>query len=227
MNRKVLPAWLARLWAGRVSSVAQFLSLLRGERLERAGMTGDDVARRVLHGPPEEGKFWKVPERLGRGQQYFYEEIYLRQSLRANWSGCDPQIMLFASGLVLEARKAGVPLFVHTARRTPAEQRALFEMGRSNDPGPHAPHVVGAAVDIVHSAFAWQMSESEWQFIGKLGRDVAAKLRLQVDWGGEWEFYDPAHWQLSAWANFDLPPEDGLPPIHETPSKIWNRLHPR
>jgi hypothetical protein len=55
------------------------------------------------------------------------------------------------------------------------------------------------AVDIIHATRAWNLSKKEWDCIGAIGKEIARKRNIKLDWGGEWNFYDPAHWEIDEW----------------------------
>lgn len=128
----------------------------------------------------------------------FSTDQYLRQGDRADWSYTDPRIQLFAGLLLRRLRQIEVPFFVHCAYRSNDEQLRLYDLGRTTIKTSGA-HGRGAAVDLVHSRYAWDLSRQEWSFIGKIGKDIARKAGIPIEWGGDWSFYDPAHWQLPEW----------------------------
>jgi hypothetical protein len=151
----------------------------------------------------------------------------LRQHDRADWSGVDDRIARFAASLIETLRKHDVPFYVHMARRTPGEQRDLYNAGRSKVPGPKAAHTVGYAVDIVHARFHWDLTPEEWRYVGIVGKRVAQRLGLGVTWGGDWSFYDPAHWELKGWRDAEVINES-LGRLQKTPRYILrNTAHVR
>lgn len=87
-----------------------------------------------------------------------------------------------------------------------------FEMYRSNDrqarlikqrvtkAGPgKSPHNYGMAVDVVHAYKYWDLTRNQWDVVGAIGKEVARKAKIKIEWGGDWKFYDPAHWELAEW----------------------------
>lgn len=151
----------------------------------------------------------------------------LRQHDRADWQQTDSRIREFAAYLIEAFRRQGIPLYVHSAFRTAAEQAELVAKGVSKASYPYAPHCQGAAVDIVHSRFHWDMSRDEWQLIGAIGKRVAEQRKIPITWGGDWSFYDPAHWELKGWKDSDrikyLTPQQ---PIRATPRKLLSEVKP-
>lgn len=209
---KILSEFFAKLFAGRLFGPAAFLSALRSARaIEEAG---NNEARFMT--VPDDGPLFDAPARLQVGKTFFTSVRYLSLQERADYQFCDPRILRFAGALVATLRKQRIPLYVHGAFRTRAEQDAAVAAGRSRAVWPRAAHCQGAAVDIVHARYHWDMSPNEWALIGKVGKDVADRLGLEIVWGGDWEFYDPAHWELAGWkANVRAIP-DGGPPVRRT-----------
>lgn len=123
-----------------------------------------------------------------------------KQQQRANREGAHEKIVEFERTLVRRAAKLGLPLYAHCVVRTSDEQLRLFVEGKSKDSPddgfwPHRRH----AVDIVHGQKHWNMTRKQWAMVGVLGKEVADSLGIKVEWGGDWRFYDPAHWQLKGW----------------------------
>ena len=54
-------------------------------------------------------------------------------------------------------------------------------------------------MDIVHASRAWNLTKKEWDVLGSIGKEIARKRNLKMEWGGDWKFYDPAHWQIKDW----------------------------
>lgn len=131
-----------------------------------------------------------------------YREQQLRASRELDGVRADPRIIKFAVQLVKEAGRYGVPLFPHQFVRGEAEQNELRKKGHSRAVWPHSPHNHGLAVDMIHGIRGWGLDRKEWLVIGAMGMEVARRLELKVEWGGEWSFYDPAHWQLAEWRKY-------------------------
>ena len=140
-------------------------------------------------------------ERMTSSPEFFRSETYLAQGRRADWQQVELDVQRFAAAFVEAARRVSVPLFVHGAFRTVEEQKRLKLAGRSTLGGPRAPHCQGFAVDIVHSRYAWNLTDAEWTYLGALGKDVARRLGVRIRWGGspDYGFYDPAHWEVPGW----------------------------
>lgn len=168
-----------------------------------------------------------IPRRLGVRSAYFTGETHLSQHDRADYTDADPQIMEFAARLYTALRKRGIPVFIHCCYRDKATQTEVNHKGNSKASWGRSPHNSGQAVDIIHSIFGWEMDEDEWAYIGRIGKDVARTMGLEVTWGGDWRYYDPAHWQLDPW---DRVPVQQLKTkgdnLRRTPASIL-RMFPR
>lgn len=108
-------------------------------------------------------------------------------------------ILAFEKALIRDLRRRGIPMFAHCVVRSDAEQTALYVKGRTKARAGESPHNHGMAVDIIHSVLAWGLDKKSWEIISHIGYEVGARLGLEMKWGGEWSFYDPAHWELTHW----------------------------
>lgn len=141
-----------------------------------------------------------------RSKDFFYSEFYLRTYDRADWRGSSLEIRLFVHKFMRALRARGLPFYVHTCYRSPADQRELVAQGHSQV--SNGAHQRSAAVDIVSAVDHWDIPRSLWSYVGSVGEQVARGhdfgkgedgQTLHIEWGGRWDFYDPAHWQLSDW----------------------------
>lgn len=126
---------------------------------------------------------------------------YLLRSGSWDFAECHEEIADFAVAMLKECRSRGFPFYVHCGLRTDAEQNALFAKGVSKARGGQSAHNHGMAVDIVHFSRGWNLTEKEWGVIGLVGKEVARRRKIKVTWGGDWKFYDPAHWELLGWSD--------------------------
>lgn len=124
---------------------------------------------------------------------------YKQQQGRCVRDGTHPDLLLFEKALIKEFKRRGMPFFTHEMMRDEKRQQMLFVKGRSKSKYGQSPHNYGLAMDTVHSVLGWQLDAYSWEIVGHLGKEVANRLCIKIDWGGDWEFYDPAHWQLSDW----------------------------
>lgn len=130
---------------------------------------------------------------------FLASERYSDQQGRADRTGAHPDIIEFERKLIKRAAKLGVPLFAHAVTRGATEQNRLYVQGHTKARAGESPHNFGAAVDIIHGTKGWNLTRKQWEIVGHLGKELAASLGLRVKWGGDWKFYDPAHWELTDW----------------------------
>jgi hypothetical protein len=173
-----------------------------------------------------DGIHFDVPRRLS-APGHFLTQACFKQWDAADYQFVDPRLMRFSAMLQEVARKRGIPLYVHCAFRGRLAQDAAFQRGVSKLRWPRSAHNSGQAVDIVHGVFHWSLTDLEWRFIHKLGLQCLAKLnaplkkadKLELDWGGSWSFYDPAHWQIKDFSPPSSPFVEGSP-VLRTPRHI-------
>lgn len=127
---------------------------------------------------------------------------YQEQQWRANRHGAHVDILDFERLFIRKARKLHIPVFAHCVMRTPEEQIRLHKEGRTKVLPPDATHVHGFAVDLIHGIKAWNMNHAEWQLMGHIGHECAKSLGIKLQWGGDWKFFDPAHWELDDWRHY-------------------------
>lgn len=185
-----------KYFGGKLTNPCAFLSKLREQRGQNRSVP-EETERFVKD--PVDGLRFEAPKRLKVGPDFMTSDRYLRQHQRADWQQTDQRIQVFAARFIETFRKKQIPLYVHTAFRTKEEQQAKFNAGHSKVVWPRASHCQGKSVDIVHAAYHWNLTTDEWSLMGKVGKDLATRMGLKLTWGGDWSFYDPAHWELSDW----------------------------
>jgi hypothetical protein len=122
------------------------------------------------------------------------------QRQQARRVGAHPDILEFERRFIRRLQhRHGIPMYGHNMVRSKMEQAALYVQGVTKAQYGESPHNWGCAVDIVHSVFAWDLQEQSWAMLGHIGKEVAKQAGIKVVWGGDWSFYDPAHWELSNW----------------------------
>ncbi len=145
-----------------------------------------------------------------RNPAFLKSARYQEQQTRANRVGADPRILEFSYKLVKRGKALGIPLFPHCIVRTFDEQASAFVRGVTRDSPDDGlwPHRF-AAVDIIHGTLGWFADEKHvpqaWDVIGHLGKEVANSMGIKVEWGGDWKFYDPAHFELEGWRDMEPP----------------------
>lgn len=111
--------------------------------------------------------------------------------------GAHPDMLDFERKLVKRFADMGIPMFCHNFIRDGAYQDALKAAGHSKT--DESAHEYGCAFDLVHSTKGWNLDKRQWALIGHVGKEVAQQCGLKITWGGDWAFYDPAHWELVNW----------------------------
>ena len=119
--------------------------------------------------------------------------------MRASRVGADPDIVKFERNLCRALKEYGIPFFATEFCRDRPRQELLLATGKSKAAFGSSAHNFGMAVDVIHSRKGWDLHSLEWDMVGLLGKEVARKMNLKVTWGGDWKFYDPAHWQIEDW----------------------------
>ena len=148
---------------------------------------------------PPDGATYGAELRAISDRSFCLSERYKAQQARVPRAGSHPDVIEFERRLVARFRKLGVPMFAHCFFRSDVDQSSLFVRGVSKARAGESPHNYGLAVDIVHGTKAWDLTRKQWDLVGHVGKEVARQLGLEVEWGGDWRFYDPAHWELANW----------------------------
>ena len=134
-----------------------------------------------------------------------------------------PDIVKFWRSFHKQMESRNIPVRAFEFTRSPERQEQLFNQGRSKARSGQSPHQIhtfrfethkmvsgqkikqvyfqdySAAVDVIHALRGWELTKKEWDVIGIIGKEVARKRKIEIEWGGDWHFYDPAHWQLKKW----------------------------
>jgi hypothetical protein len=188
------------LRSGFVESALHQLPCVK--RLFNVGTTPIDLPVPDLPGVHEAVKHYQRP------REFFTSEYYLRTYERADWYGAPPEIKMFSKKFLTALRARGLPFYVHTCFRHPDVQRELKNMGRTRV--LYGAHQRSCAVNIVSAIDHWEVPDELWYYVGTLGESIARSMSLgketgnkekalKIEWGGRWDFFDPAHWQLSDW----------------------------
>lgn len=219
--------WWARYMSGELTTPQQICAAATDGY---QGMTDPDP--RFFGAPPDVKDVWQAPERL-QAHNFLRSTGHDQQHLRADWAYVDLRLAYWAAHFIFQAKRRGIPLYVHSALRDKATQDAHYANGTSKLRYPRSAHNIGEAVDIVHGLFHWEMTRQEWSLLGVLGRlsleRVNAMLpkarRLSLTWGGDWKFYDPAHWEISDYRPRlrTLTPHE---PMRRTPVYLLQHLNP-
>lgn len=156
------------------------------------------------------GLAYRVAMEALRNEGFLKSPKYQEQQTRANRVGAHPLIVEFSDKLVKRLGKLGIPVFPLCIVRTEQEQMKAFLDGVSKDDPSDGlwPHRF-AAVDIIHSKLGYMDAENHvpngWNIIGHCGKEVAHSMGIKIVWGGDWKFYDPAHFELEGWKEMEPP----------------------
>lgn len=142
-----------------------------------------------------------------RRPEFFKLQKWRDLKLVADRAGAHPDILQFEKSFVSKLESIGIPFYAHCVMRSRETQLKLWKAGRSKAKPGLSPHQYGYAVDLVHCVFNWELpkspadprAEKAWKIIGALGYEVGRSIGVDIEWGGDWKFYDPAHWQLRDW----------------------------
>ena len=132
-----------------------------------------------------------------------------------------PDVIIFWKAMFKHMKARGIPVRAFEFTRSMERQNELFDSGRSKARAGQSPHQIhtirfeskdpitkkvlvtykdcSAAVDIIHATRGWNLTKKEWDVVGAIGKEIARKRNIDIEWGGDWQFYDPAHWQLKSW----------------------------
>ena len=132
-------------------------------------------------------------------RKFIQSQKYKDQQMRAVRDGAHPDILEFEKRLITRMRKQDVPLFCLYLWRGEDEQNALYVRGHSKARYGQSPHNFGLAADIIHGTKAYDLDRKAWSLLGHIGKEISVQAGIPVTWGGDWKFYDPAHWELKNW----------------------------
>ncbi|MER9486828.1 M15 family metallopeptidase [Mesorhizobium sp. M0563] len=130
---------------------------------------------------------------------FIQSQKYKDQQMRALREGAHPDILEFEKRLVTRMRKQDVPLYCHCCVRSMDDQNAAFVQGHSKAKAGQSAHNYGMAIDVIHSVHGWNLQRLSWALLGHIGQEISVQSGIEITWGGEWKFYDPAHWELTSW----------------------------
>ena len=130
---------------------------------------------------------------------FVQSQKYKDQQMRAVRENAHPDILEFEKRLVTRMRKQWVPLFCACLWRDKAAQDAAYVLGHSKGRFGQSPHNYGMAVDIIHGVKGYDLHKQSWALLGHIGKEISVQSGIEITWGGDWKFYDPAHWELREW----------------------------
>jgi len=112
----------------------------------------------------------------------------------------NPKIIAYKNAFIKKTASLNVPFFPLCIYRSAKEQLALYDAGLSRDSPEDGiwPHQFDA-VDLIHGTLGYNLTKTQWSLIGHIGKEVAQSRGIKITWGGDWKFYDPAHWEITGW----------------------------
>lgn len=158
---------------------------------------------------------WDNFERLRLPSYFNAGGNVLRYDARADWFGVDERLRGFAGVFLHVMQKRDVPFYVHTAFRGQRAQDAAQANRLSHKRWPNGPHNKGAAIDVIHGRYHWDLTRREWSIVGDIGKQIWSDMmdrlppdrRCDLVWGGDWRNpWDPAHWELGHYRSLIVPP---------------------
>lgn len=122
-----------------------------------------------------------------------------------NYDGVHPDIVTFWKGVQKECEKRNISVRAFEFVRSMDKQQYYYKTGRSKAKAGRSAHNIGglglsAAVDIISTERAWDLTKKEWDILITIGYEVARKKKIKILNGSKFEtLYDPAHWELVGW----------------------------
>lgn len=142
-----------------------------------------------------------------RDRQFMASIKHQEQHWRADRAGAHPALVGnkplgitgFEKTLIRRMAMLGVPMFASEVNRSAKRQGELNKAGHSKAGAGKSPHQYGCADDIIHATKGWSLTNLQWEVVGHVGKGIPLPHGWKVEWGGDWKFYDPAHWEVSGW----------------------------
>lgn len=175
-----------------------------------------------MAGPPSPPSDLQAALRGMVDRPFLATRRYQEQQERAWREGAHPDILEFERCFIKRMKRHGIPMFASEVIRTPERQDELYALGHSKAKAGQSPHQHGMAVDLVHSVLGWNLDPAQWRLVGHVGKELATQKGIKLVWGGDWAFYDPAHWEIVGWkAQVDQYPFPRVPKW----TANWKKLH--
>lgn len=130
---------------------------------------------------------------------------YKQAHTTLDWRGVHPDIKKFWDRFHKAMIKRNIPIRAFELKRSHERQTQLYRDGRSKAIAGMSAHNYGMAIDIIHSKLAWNCSKKQFDCIIAIGKECARKCNIKITNGGDWDFYDPCHWELTNWKEIAQP----------------------
>ncbi len=121
------------------------------------------------------------------------------QQTENDYIGVHPDIIEFWKAFSKAMKRRNIPIRAFEFVRSAERQQELYDKGRSKASAGFGAHQYGMAVDIIHATRGWNLSKKEWDCMVAIGKEVARKRNIKLDSGHDWNFWDPAHWEIDNW----------------------------
>lgn len=149
---------------------------------------------------------WESPQALMEAARQTREghESQQAEKTQTRFTYTEGPMLYIGQQIVKAMQDAGYPAKIVEYYRTPVRQAELLaKKPPVTKAGPfESAHQYMCAVDIVHPAKGWDVSEAYWDTLASCVRNVALKLGVGLDHGHHWRFRDSAHVQLEDWRDF-------------------------
>lgn len=178
-----------------------------GDLPEDDGTRANAFVREMLRSMAEAGWImWDSPMELSEAARAAYEPNEAQQAERTRSRYDYTQGPMYYLGQQIERamQDAGYPAKIVECYRSPSRQTELYEQRPrvTKAKAFESAHQYYCAVDIVHPAKGWAVSEAYWDVLSACVRNVALKFDVELDHGHYWHFRDSAHIQLADWRAF-------------------------
>lgn len=120
--------------------------------------------------------------RWASNRLYLRTGRYQQQAWRSEVGVLVPELQEFVAEFRKLMANIGVPTHADICSRK--GEHMEYVLGRIDRPGPECPYMEGRAVSLVHSIRGRNMPALAWDIFAHSGREVAAKLGIDVQWGG-------------------------------------------
>ena len=125
-----------------------------------------------------------------------------RDKIDWDYENPHPDIRAFIDAFLDEMDARFIPFVISEIKRTGERQDQLYALGRSKAKSGQSPHQYSLAVDLISFTKGWDLTPAQWAVVGTIGKEAARRANVSVEWGGDWSFYDPAHWQIKDWKSW-------------------------
>jgi len=134
-------------------------------------------------------------------KQFKYKQMHTT----LDFEGVHPDIIKFWKSVHKAMKLRDIPVRAFELKRSHARQQELYDKGVSKAVPGQSAHNYGCAIDIIHSKKAWNLSKKQWDCMVAIQKECARKCNVKLISGDDWDFWDPAHWELKNWRQICAP----------------------